>query len=193
MMIALDMDEVIAELLKATNSYYNNKHDTNFKLSDFDNYDWWNVWRISKEKAVEEFYSFMESPQSKEIKPVEGAIDAIKKLRGHHDLVIITSRQEEFKDNTLEWVKMYIPGLEDNIYFTNTLSKIYTPTKKSDIALELGVDILIDDQPKYIHDCVEKGIKGLLYDAPWNQTVLPNKNIIRVYSWDDVLNELDIS
>jgi uncharacterized HAD superfamily protein len=193
MKIAIDLDEVTVDLLKEVNEYYNNKHDTDFKLSDFHNYDWWEIWGIPLDDAVNEFYSFMESPESRKIQPIYGAIESIEKLRSQNDVVIITARQNEIKEMTLEWVQEYIPGLEKHTYFTNHLSRISKHVKKSEIALELNVDLLIDDQLRNAYDCAENGIKVLLYNQPWNQNLQLNKNITRVYSWKNALQMLNIS
>jgi uncharacterized HAD superfamily protein len=189
MKIAIDLDEVMACLLESVNDYYNKKNKTNFKVKDFYTYDWWSVWNISQEEAIEEFFIFMKSNLSKQIKPVKDAIESINILKDKFEIIVITARQEEFKEQTEEWIKKHFPGLEQSVYFTNVYSRSFKPSKKSDVALKLGVNTIIEDQVVHAYDCANKGIKVILLDSPWNQDV-SGKNIERVYSWDEIIKKL---
>jgi uncharacterized HAD superfamily protein len=63
-------------------------------------------------------------------------------------------------------------------------------------ARSLGVEILIDDNPRYALECAEHGIEVLLFDLhgsyPWSKTAQgPTHPLItRVNDWSEVANYL---
>ena len=59
---------------------------------------------------------------------------------------------------------------------------------KADLAKDLDIDFLIDDQIKHVKACAELGIKGLLYgDYSWNKTDEIFPNITKVKNWQETL------
>ena len=81
----------------------------------------------------------------------------------------------------LQWLKRYKLKFED-VYFC---SESNSPTDKYKGCRKYSVDIMIDDKPEVVYYLAEKGIKVLLFDAPYNQEV-SGKNIIRVKDWEEV-------
>lgn len=61
---------------------------------------------------------------------------------------------------------------------------------KSEICGELGISIFIEDNSSYALDCAKKGIKVLLLDKPWNKNYEKHPNIIKVNSWEEILERL---
>lgn len=101
--IGIDIDEVLANHLEKLNEFYYKKTGKKYAEKDYHSYNWWEVWGITKEQAIEIDKEFKKSNLFKEILPVEGAVDSIKKLSLKNDLYIITSRSSETKELTLNW------------------------------------------------------------------------------------------
>jgi uncharacterized protein len=186
MIIGVDLDEVLADLLSAFLIYYNNKHHTALKKGDFHSYRWWETLHCSREEAIAEVYQFWNTHYANIILPVKDAVETTKSLANQHQLVIITSRQIDFKEKTNEWIKKYFPGVFSGMYFTNHLAKSGRIQSKSEICHKLRVDLLIEDDLDHALHCAAAKTHVLLLDAPWNKLALSPPCISRVSSWHEV-------
>ena len=54
----------------------------------------------------------------------------------------------------------------------------------------LGISLFIEDHLDFAYDCASLDIKILLMNMPWNQTKKLPENIIRVYSWKEIVNKI---
>lgn len=67
-------------------------------------------------------------------------------------------------------------------------SETDSPRDKYMACLKLGVDVMIEDKPEVALYLAERGIKILLFDAPYNKGI-EGENLIRVKSWQDCYTE----
>lgn len=90
-----------------------------------------------------------------------------------HDLVVVTSRQHVIRDETLEWIDRHYPKVFSDVHFGNHFAKSGQSKKKSEICEEIGADVLIDDNPRYAHECASSGMHVLLFNwqrqYPWSR------------------------
>lgn len=123
--------------------------------------------------------------------PREGTTEVIQRLKSDgHTLFEITARKFVTMKNPIGWYSrnMFEEWLSKNgISFANIFycSEKNTPEEKYKVCKELSVDIMIDDRPEVILYLADKGVKVLMFDAPYNQNVV-HKNVWRVYSWRDI-------
>ena len=102
--LALDIDEVLAQFLPALIRFHNSTYGTSLELKDFHSYWFCKVWGGTNEEATEKVHDFFESPFFlKELEPMPGAKEALAKLKGKYDFVIVTSRQHVIAEHTLAW------------------------------------------------------------------------------------------
>lgn len=94
-------------------------------------------------------------------------------MKERHDLVVVTSRQHIIRDETLEWIDTHFPGIFSDIHFGNHFAKSGQSRKKSEICEQVGADVLIDDNPRYAHECASSGMHVLLFNwkkqYPWSR------------------------
>ncbi len=119
-----------------------------------------------------------------EMKPIPGAVSALKSMLEEYHVVIATDRPVETEKDTREW-------LEDNFgfhEFANTRG-IGKDT--------LELDVLIDDNPSNIARAAASGIMGLLFAQPWNREAdeelrkyLSEGKIYRCDGWPEVLKRV---
>jgi len=72
-------------------------------------------------------------------------------------------------------------------------SNPYIKTKgktKGEICKELGIDFMIEDSVEHSEICAKEGIKVFLLNKPWNKNCIDHENIIRVKSWNEILDKL---
>tara|TARA_Y100000310_G_scaffold209958_1_gene210571 strand:- start:1331 stop:1912 length:582 start_codon:yes stop_codon:yes gene_type:complete len=191
MIIGLDVDDVLASFVSALLVYHNDEYGTNLSVSDIKSYNLGEAWGGTKEESIKKVYDFYRSPYFRDIQPVEGSKEGIELLSRKHELVTITSRPNEIYNETIEWLNLHFPEKILEHYFTNEWHKSGNNNRsKSDVCLELGIDVIIEDCLAYAKDCASNGIKVILLDRPWNKSNgLPDK-VTRVESWDRILENI---
>jgi len=160
-------------------------------LEQFHSYYFWEIWGGTKEEAIQKVYDFHKTDYFKNIQPLEDAKIACTELKKNHELFVITSRQNDVIDATREWVDKYFPSIFSGIHFTNHFAQNGTSVTKKEICDNLAIDILIEDNLKFATECVTPKRHVLLFDYPWNQNSDLPKGIIRVYSWKEILEEIE--
>lgn len=188
MKIGIDIDEVIKDTLNSVLNFYYERTGKRYSREDFKVYNWWEIWNMTKEEALQIWYEFVRSELYNKIPMIEGSKEAIELLDKKHDIMFITSRSDSLENETREWFEIHFPGKKFRISFTSYVEGGLTG--KSDVCENNGIGILIEDQAIHSKECADKGIKVILFDKPWNQGV-EHENIIRVNGWSEALREIE--
>ena len=187
MRIGIDIDEIIAATLEALLVFHNEAYQTNLKHGDIFSYKLWEVWGGTEEDAVQKWHAFYETDHFTGIAPIAGALAALRTLKERgHELYAITARPHSIARKTEAWLDMHFPEVFIEVHFANTYDTGNVKRKKSELCNELGITILVEDDPRHAMDCADHAINVILLDYPWNQVVFPDR-VHRVYSWDDVI------
>lgn len=191
MKIGVDLDSVVADIMSPLIDFHNKNYRTNLKLSDHTTFSVEKIWKCTEEEGLNRLFKFYQSDFMDKIKPMPGSIDSIKYLSNIHEFHIITSRSNMLDKITNHWVKKYLPNIFKTINLTNQSGgKGKKNIKKSEVAKKLGISLFIEDHLEYTYDCASLDIKVLLMDMPWNQTKKLPENIVRVYSWKEIVNKI---
>ena len=191
--IVLDMDEVLTDLLTGMNSFYNEHHGTNFRREEYHTCNWWEVWGCTYEYADKMCYDFITSERGRDLRPVEGSVDGVRILQKSYGLVVATSRKVVYEDLTREWLERnYGTTAFRGVHLLNQYGGSTVPLKKSDVAIREEAVLAVEDQMRHVRDFNANGISCLLLDNPWNRDDELPSNTIRVYSWDDILREVEM-
>ena len=189
--IAIDIDEVLSHLMPKVVDYFNNLHGTNYTTDKCDSYSWSKLFSIPKEQELLLYDSFIETGGLKSLDAVAGAVDGIKKIKGNNQLIITTSRALTLKNDTEFWLNKHFPNcFNDIIYLRET---IFDPMLESKFLAcqKANVDIFIEDDFVHLGDFAETKVKTLIMDRPWNQKDELPKNFKRVFSWDEIVDEIN--
>ncbi len=190
MKIGVDLDEVLGHFLPALIDWHNDTYETSWAIGQFYTYHFWEIWGGTVEESIQKVYDFHKTPYFKNIRPVKGSKESLASLKKDHELFIITSRQNDIKQETEEWVEQHFPGMFSEIHFTNNFSQSGAGRTKKEIADKLDIDIMIEDSAKYALECLSPGRKIFLIDYPWNKNEKLPEGIIRVNSWEEILENL---
>ncbi|MBS3091557.1 hypothetical protein J4217_03870 [Candidatus Pacearchaeota archaeon] len=128
-----------------------------------------------------------ETHNLEDVKPIEGAEEAITNLSSNNELFIITSRPSRFKNRAENRVKHHIRRTI-KIISAGDFHKGQSATK-AEICKELKIPVLLEDAPDTALKCAENEIKVILFDQPWNQKI-NHVNLIRVTGWKEALEEI---
>ena len=108
-----------------------------------------------------------------------------------NEIIIITSRPLIFKERTEIWLKKHFPKVHYTLIHSNDFHSTNKTKSKADVCKELGIKIMIEDQDRYSLECAQSGIKVVLFDKAWNQSVV-HSNIFRVKTWKEAINYIKI-
>ncbi|OPZ76384.1 MAG: hypothetical protein BWY78_01389 [Alphaproteobacteria bacterium ADurb.Bin438] len=114
-------------------------------------------------------------------------IDELKTLG--HEIIIMTARCGDFDYN--EEKNNHMKQITKNWLLKNNISYdeiIFTPKEKLELCIENKIDLMIEDKASHVMK-ISKIMPVLCFDAKYNQECF-GENIIRVYSWYDVLSKI---
>lgn len=109
------------------------------------------------------------------LKPKEGAVEVINKLKQDgHEIIIVTARSSAKPNQNIDFLNSY------NIPF----DKFYEGIKdKGELSKKENIDVLIDDSYKHYQQCQRENIRAILFDAPYNRKY---EECERVTNWNEV-------
>ena len=187
--IGVDIDEVLLDLVTPLTEFHNERYGTTFSRKDFKTYNLGDTWLCSKEEAYGKIYEFFHSPYFEQIKPFRKSQKVVDFLSKNNELIIITSRPDYIQNKTEKWIERNYPNNFSRMHFTHEWSKNGN-TRKKDICLSEGVNVLIEDNLDKALGCASTSIDVLLFDCPWNQKQDLPKEITRIYNWGEILDIL---
>lgn len=195
--VAVDVDEVLGNFVSALNKFIADRYSLKRSVSEYHVYEFFKIWNCSRQEADIRVHEFFKSSYFKKgIHPIPGAQRALHRLSRFCDLSVVTSRQNVIKDDTIEWLEKYYPGLFQEMHFGNHFALHGKSRPKSEICRLLGAKILIDDNPRYAVECAQVGIRVLLFDYknsyPWCKTESIDKHplVTRVNNWEEAEQQI---
>ncbi len=188
--IGVDFDDVVMDTFTEFLAYCNTHYDEQFCVEQFVSFRYDTIWNITKEQRLERFIAFDNSEAKRNIRPVAGAQEAIRKLASMHDLHIITARPVEIAKGTHEMISRHFPKRFAGVHFCSTDNGANYHRPKALVCEEIEASLHIEDHPEIAQSCAEKGIRTLLFDRPWNRSEAGHDLITRVHSWDEIFKIL---
>lgn len=186
--IAIDIDDVLADHAKGFTEFSNAMWGTNLRPEDYDEH-WAEIWQVDNEETEKRATLIGKSGLVCRLDKDDEALGVLRELSVHHELVIVTSRRLQMRQDTLAWIHEHYPGIftEDTIYFAgmwDTIDDTSVHKTKADVVTSIGADYLIDDQLKHCLAVAQSGGKALLFgNYSWNQIDELPEGISRVNGW----------
>jgi uncharacterized protein len=188
MKIAVDIDEVLRELVGGFCEYHNKIYGTNFSYSDFKGYSISKTFGITSEESHRRLDDYCLSEDFQSVNLIPHTSEIIPILGNSHELVAITAAPAWMKDLNLEFFEKHFPGCFSDLLFSGEHFPDNCSKTKDEICKDLGIGIIIEDNV-FAQGYAENGLKVLLLDKTWNQEV-EHENIIRCTDWKEILGEI---
>lgn len=190
LVIAIDIDDVIAETHWSTRTWANQVSgleldEAAYKVPG----DYWGyyerVWETHGVHDVLKHDDLIQAIIDDQIKVplLAGASFAIKQLQKFHKVILITSRYQSLKTVTRTWVSEHI-GKDIEIYFAKNNHN--DQKTKGEICIEHGASLLIDDNIGHCLDAMNHGIDAILFGEYGWQHAAP-ASLLRCPDWPAVL------
>ena len=173
--IAIDIDEVLADLITPWIKRYNLDFDDDIREEQIIS---WDISNFVKKEAVDYIYNYCADPKIYDfVKPIIGANLAITNLSKRFDIVYVTSSVYSVSGIKKTWLKNNRFPHSDN--YVETMRKQY-----------VDADIIIDDRFSNIYDFVfrKPSRTGILYAKSWNKdaNLESSNSILRLDDWDSI-------
>jgi phosphoglycolate phosphatase-like HAD superfamily hydrolase len=185
--ILFDMDDVLVDTVCSINKFHNDVYGTNFHYDDYKFFYLSKVWCCSGEEVMKKFDEYYNSIYFKNLVACNEAIRIVDQLHEKNiEMYVVTSRPKNIEVQTRDFLKKYYKNVFREIYFTDHCANLKEyKRKKSDVCLELGADIMIDDCPDYIRDCAKVVRRVLVPVKPWNIEKFPS-NVYHFKDWKKI-------
>jgi uncharacterized HAD superfamily protein len=183
-------------MMPVLNNFYNKKFGTSFNVGDYKYHDLEKTWGGSKEDAVIIVEEFFQSPDFSEILPIANSPKSVLNLSKKHELFLVTSRPQNIKQRTLEFLQNYFPKEIKKVIHTGQYVSPASSINKFDVCVQEKADVLIEDCLEIAIDCANHGLKTFLLDSSLNQLNREHsegkipKNLLRVKSWPEIVERL---
>lgn len=186
-MIAVDIDDVLADHVAAFAVFSNTKYGTDIGKHNYDDH-WSNIWAVEKAEIERRALEFHTPESIMEYELIEEAQAALDQLSQRFNLAIVSARPEHVLDATRLWLGKHFGEIFKEVHFVPYWDKI-NPRSKAEICKEIGASYLIDDIVKHCNLAAESGVQALLFgDYSWNQGDDIHPDVLRVKNWQEVLN-----
>lgn len=184
--IAVDIDDVLAEHIEAFIAFSNKNYGSKFTQEDYLE-QWVDLWEISYEEVVERARNFHIPETIGGFGVINDAEYVLNKLKSRYDLVVVTARPKQAIEHTPEWIERNFPRVFTDIHFV----PIWDPgpkATKAEICRKIGADYLIDDLIRHCNLAAEVGVQPILFNRiKWKQPEELHSGIKVVENWREVL------
>lgn len=193
--IAVDVDEVLADLMGPVIRWHNITYETNNCLEEFTNFNCGKTWRCSTEETIARFEKFMRTSHFDELLPVPDAIDGVEKLVfAGHELFAITARPAFIEEKTNAWITKYFSNKFQKVYILNQyVIQGTNGPKKLDVCRSEKIDCIIEDAGETAYECAPHLPCGaILFERPWNNNFPENSRVKKVKTWPEIVDYFKI-
>jgi len=175
--IAIDVDNVLNNLMDKTIEMYNNKYDASLTVDMFDEYD---VYKCLPHDEAQKFIElFQEQDLWASLEPIKNAQWGVKQLIEHgYEVYLATATHHSNFSWKVEWIKYYFGMIsEKNIICIHNKGL-------------LKADILIDD-------CIDNLLSSYWYervclDYEWNRNINDEVyGIHRAHDWLEIVDAVN--
>lgn len=192
--IAVDVDDVLAAEREYIIAYSNKHWGYELTLDDYRE-NWEKMWDVDFQTVRRRADELHAPGMIASYRLMEGSRQALQALSQDYRLVILTSRRQITKDETLIWLNEVFADVFSEVHFTGFWDSDKPGghlLTKGQLAKQIGAHYLIDDQAKHCFAAAEAGIVSILFGdyAESRGLELPLR-VVRCQDWNGVLRYFD--
>ena len=188
MIIAVDVDGILADLLPEWLRRYNADYNDRLAVSDV---TVWDTHTLVKPECGFKIYDYLTDPSLYDaVEALPGSQYGVERLRQlGHELIFATSNSFGMTDPKARWMirKGFLPAVKGT-----SLPREYVPIKDK---WRLQADLLIDDGGHNVSAWVQTRRRAIMLETSHNQSLdLPSMFyswILRAKDWADIINYVE--
>ncbi len=167
--IAIDLDDVLADLIGELLHLYCKRHGVDMRREDVVD---WDTFPEDVHNAIRKDGGY------ESLSPIPGADEFLAWLAVRYETHIVTYRSPAAREETTRWLQAHMPQVYQDVHFADG--------SKVSICRSLGVELLIDDSVNQLPPVTkELGIPGILIDTPMNRRIRQSSRIKRAYNFTE--------
>lgn len=171
MEIGIDIDNVIADTFKDLIPYYNKfmgREETPQEVIE--------TMRRRKLLMARYYLNAWRKRVMTRISLIKGAAETIRRWHGDHQIKLVTSRLTIFNRQTRWWLNQHSIPYHELHHAKETIKYQKAP----------NCSLFIEDNLEECEILANHCERVFLFDQPWNQHFVAQKNIIRVRDWEEI-------
>ena len=189
MKIAIDIDEVVVKFVERYLEVAKSRGYKSVLYEDVFTYNLWKVLEMEKKVMFDIMEEYNLMGYYKDVIFVEGAQKGVRFLRDNYDIYFITSRPKSISKVTRDLIFNEFGVLGDRVIFSGDV--LGGAKNKDEICRELGIKVIIEDSEDESLGYAKNGLRVLLLDKPWNQSV-KHENVCRCRDWGEILERVEV-
>lgn len=173
MVVLVDCDNVMCMLQERVIEIFNSRHNKNYTLDDFTDYNIEN--NLPVQEAIDFKSIYGESGLYETIKPIDGAQNGIRKLIDNgHNVFIVTDAIPNTYGEKVAFIKHYFPFIDES----HIVAMKHKEYFRCDVMIEDNLQNLLA-KPYY---------DRIIMDYPWNRNTHDEVySIKRCTNWDEIV------
>ncbi len=185
LIIAIDCDDVLISTTPYLVDEYNRLYKTHVTIGGSHD-SGSGAWGSEDKKVIlGRLTDIQASKEYAVLQPFDDAISAVRRLAAHHELHLVTARDEAITEVTMTMLNDYLHKCFMSVEHVGDGG-----LSKGEVCKRLHADILIDDNVKHLTSALEHGLTlgGALHfgDYPWNRSEASPEGVVRCDNWDEV-------
>lgn len=180
MHIGVDLDNTVLDATTSHLLYYNKASGRSLTCDDVDDFYLYRHYGWN-EKEMEVVYNKYGYDIHWNSTPLPMAVEILNSLSKVHKISIITARPLQFRDVTIEWLTLHKINYNYLVFTENKLQE----------CIDSKVDVMIDDGPHYAEEFSQLNRPVILYNQPYNVSILYNNYVYRASNWNEVQNHIN--
>jgi uncharacterized HAD superfamily protein len=181
--IGFDFDGVIADIGEAFVRLACTRYGCDLELDKISSFQVDECIDLPREAIEAIFDDILRDSIGTGLRPIEGAIEALKRLGGHAPVTIITARPRV--EPVRDWLEHHFDRHRCNI----TLISSGRHDDKEQFIRQHNIVYFIDDRVETCIMLAESGLKPMVFTQPWNRG---QHNLPAVNTWAEIIDLLDI-
>jgi len=174
--VAVDLDDVLFPFIQTVMWFHNVEYGTRIGYNDVRTLYFHKLWGCGEEETQRRIREYHGSDYFLNNQYLNDARELVSMIKEYFNPVIVTSRSEEDRFETERWIDHNFKRAFSEIHFVPYWHG--KRIEKSEVCLDIGARLLIDDHHGHTHEAFEKGMLAIMPDRPWNQ--VEDNGVIRV-------------
>jgi uncharacterized HAD superfamily protein len=133
--------------------------------------------QVSGEHLHEMVRAILATSLTLAMEPMDGALDAMRRLRAHHDLYVVTARNTDEGAWARRWIAQHAVPVTDVVETARA--------SKADACRRLDLDVLLDDTPSALADLPAAGTLPVLLESRFRRDEPRDPALRIVDHWHD--------
>lgn len=185
--IVFDLDDILVPFVEPFIDWHNQEYGTRLVYENITSFDLWIPLKLEQEELIRRVGIFENTAGFRQQRPYSDMCDIVaESSRKYTQKHVVTARVHALHEFTNYQIRSHFPSLFSGVHLTNGLGNRGQSRKKDDVCLELGADVIVEDNSRTVNACQERGIQAIVVSRPWNINAELCSGVLRAESNEEL-------